>query len=166
VVILHSRLRTEEARCVTTLHIRDALAKMAKGAGFEVESSAAYRVAGSPDGRRGDAFRYDPLCAARIAGGSRADDVPHHHQAQLRPLLADVRKFRPASGMFSMLRDRPMLAAMPAGVTPTMRASPRREPLSLSCPSRGMVAKVAADKSSFLELATLGTALNSFGACE
>jgi len=37
----------------------------------------------------------------------------------------------------------------------------------IDIPTRGMVAKVAADRSSFLEVATLGmTALNSFGACE
>jgi hypothetical protein len=49
-----------------------------------------------------------------------------------------------------------------------MRASPRSGAfIVVDVPSRGMVAKVAADKSSFLEVATLGmTALTSFGVCE
>jgi hypothetical protein len=45
--------------------------------------------------------------------------------------------------------------------------SPSGAFIVIDVPSRGMVAKVAADKSSFLEVATLGmTALNSFGSCE
>jgi hypothetical protein len=61
-----------------------------------------------------------------------------------------------------------MRAAMPAGGD-SYDASfcPSGAFIVIDVPSRGMVAKVAADKSSFLEVATLGmTALNSFGSCE
>jgi hypothetical protein len=45
--------------------------------------------------------------------------------------------------------------------------SPSGAFIVIDVPSRGMVAKVAADKSSFVEVATLGMmALNSFGICE